>query len=126
MLSHVTRLPLEDLQKQEVLDKINASKLTKVFLIGYPSELGTRNLDGRAGVEKGPESFREIMQLTEYPSDPAMQTSGCYARSVKIYDVGDITIYEGSSSEFMANSKGLGSQASELRDRIMVQAGKRL
>ena len=126
MSNLVTRIPLEELQKQEVLDKINAYPVPKVFLIGYPSELGTRNLDGRAGVEKGPESFREIMQLTQHPSDPASQTGGSYAQLVRIFDVGDIAIYEGSSSEFMARSKGVGSQASELRDRIMVEAGKRL
>ena len=68
----VSRISIEDLQKQEVLDRINASPAVKVFLVGYPSELGTRNRDGRAGVEKGPESFREILQLTGYPSDPAM------------------------------------------------------
>ena len=113
-----------------MLERINGSATTKVFLVGYPCELGTRNIDGRAGVEKGPASFREIMQLAGYPSDPAMPASAAgpvsYASAVKIYDVGDIPIYEGSSSEFMASTVNIGSQASELRDKIMVEAGKRL
>ena len=53
-----------------------------------------------------------------------------FASAIKVYDCGDTAIYEGSASEFMANTgtakTEIGSQASELRDKIMIEAGNRL
>ena len=42
----------------------------KVILIGYPSEISHRNMDGKVGAARGPDSFREILKLTAFPSDP--------------------------------------------------------
>mmetsp|Transcript_10525 Transcript_10525/g.14197 ORF Transcript_10525/g.14197 Transcript_10525/m.14197 type:complete len:87 (+) Transcript_10525:21-281(+) len=44
------------------LEAFNAedSAVVKVFIIGMPSDIGVRALNGRAGAERGPESFREV------------------------------------------------------------------
>ena len=72
MSNLIQRMNTDDLFSEDQLTKINSTQIDKLFIIGYPCELGTRNQDGRAGVEKGPESFREILHLTGFPSNPTM------------------------------------------------------
>jgi hypothetical protein len=59
-----------------------------VIIVGYPSEVGHRNMDARVGVSRGPDTFREIMELTQLPSDPIDQELAL--EKVMIFDAGNI------------------------------------
>ena len=65
--------------------------LTKVFIIGMPSDIGVRAHDGRAGAERGPESFRELLSLCAMPSNP-VSTDIQLLSTIKIYDCGNIEV----------------------------------
>ena len=112
----------EYLDDEERLSTLNGTPLTKVFLIGYPCEVGIRNQDGRAGTERGPDSIREIMSLAAMPANPV--TAGTVVTGaavtgqskidgkVEIYDCGNIHVDQG--------------RAIHERDTIMDQAGNSL
>lgn len=87
------RALVEDEQK---LTEFNAESpaMTKVFLVGMPSEIGVRARDGRAGAERGPETFREILQLCALPSNP-VESSAKLLDTVKLYDCGNIEVNQG-------------------------------
>ena len=44
---------------------------TKVFLIGYSSDVGAYNFESRTGAEQGPASFREIDGIMNLPKQNA-------------------------------------------------------
>ena len=67
----ISDLKMELLFDEAKLSALNAGNHTNVFLVGMPSEIGARAMDGRAGAERGPESFREMIQLCALPSNPA-------------------------------------------------------
>ena len=85
---------------QEKLNAFNqeAPGITKVFIVGMPSEIGVRAMDGRAGAERGPESFRELLTLCALPSNP-VSSSTSLLDSIKIYDCGNIEVNQGQASE---------------------------
>ena len=72
-----------------------------MFLVGFPCDIGARNRDGRGGLERGPESFRELFSLTAFPSDPACNTeeNSKKAANLKIYDLGNVEIDHGRATE---------------------------
>ena len=72
-----------------------------VFLVGFPCDIGARNKDGRGGLERGPESFRELFSLTAFASDPASNSleNSKKAANVKIYDLGNVEIDHGKATE---------------------------
>lgn len=95
----ITDLNMDLLFDQEKLDALNAdAAFSKVFLIGMPSDIGVRALDGRAGAEKGPESFRELITLCAMPSNPVCHDITLLQR-IKIYDCGNIPVNQGQASE---------------------------
>lgn len=56
-----------------------------------PSDIGVRALDGRAGAERGPESFREMLSLCSMPTNPVSNKSGLLGQ-VKLYDCGNMSV----------------------------------
>ena len=56
-----------------------------------PSDIGVRAFDGRAGAERGPESFREMVTLCAMPSNPVSAATALLNR-VMLYDCGSISI----------------------------------
>ena len=52
---------LESIFNDEELTKLNSCLKTKVFILGYPCEMGARNMGSRAGCERAPDTFRELL-----------------------------------------------------------------
>ena len=95
----ISDINMDLLFDQEKLDAINADTATsKVFLIGMPSDIGVRALDGRHGAERGPESFREMVTLCAMPSNPVCHDVSLLER-VKLYDCGNMPVNQGQASE---------------------------
>lgn len=71
---HTLIRPLRAKSLQQILDELDKDPLSthaqKVFILGYPSEVGHRNMDARVGASRGPDTFREILATAELPSDP--------------------------------------------------------
>lgn len=106
----------ESLWSEEYINGLNSDTTrAKLFIIGYPCEVGARNYEGRAGLDRGPDSFREIIDLTKLPSDPATFSSYLekpLTDSVRLIDCGNIHVDQG--------------KASELRDSVMFVAQEEL
>ena len=85
---------MDRLYDQEKLDELNSTNVgaPKVFLVGMPSDIGVRALDGRAGAERGPESFRELLTLCAMPGNPVCHDFTLLERGVKIYDCGNVPV----------------------------------
>ena len=65
---------VEDLFCPTKLSLWSADATIKVFLVGYPCEAGHKNLtECRIGVDKAPESFREILSLIKVVYNPSPQ-----------------------------------------------------
>ena len=81
--------------EKDILAQINTDEpnLAKLFIIGMPSDIGVRALDGRAGAEKGPDAFREMLSLCAMPSNPV--DGNTLFNRVKIYDCGNIKVDQG-------------------------------
>ena len=80
---------LEDAEKVQALNA--DTDHAKVFIIGMPSDIGVRALDGRAGAERGPESFREMVSLCAMPSNPVCSDISLLGK-VKLYDCGSMPV----------------------------------
>jgi len=68
--------------------------MMKVFILGMPSEIGERARDGRAGAERGPEVFRELLSICALPSNP-VDCSAQLLDLIKLYDCGNIEVNQG-------------------------------
>jgi len=90
---------LELLFDQAKLDSINAdTSAAKVFIIGMPSDVGVRAFDGRAGAERGPESFREMVTHCAMPSNP-VSSEAPLLNTVRLFDCGSIAVNQGKAIE---------------------------
>ena len=110
----ISELDLEALFADNAkVDALNGDlpEASKVFLIGMPSDIGVRAFDGRAGAERGPESFREMIQLCAMPSNPVSQEISLVGK-IKIYDCGSIAVDQG--------------RAIEHRNMLVEEAGPKL
>lgn len=95
----ISDMNIELLFDQSKLDSINADETaSKVFIIGMPSDIGVRAFDGRAGAERGPESFREMATLCAMPNNPVSSVTALLNR-VKVYDCGSIYVNQGKAIE---------------------------
>ena len=67
--------------------------------MGFPYEIGARNLGFRfVGVEKGPDSFREILKQVNPACDPVYVSEDLSAKEelgVRVMDCGNVEVDQG-------------------------------
>ena len=67
-LSDITEsINSEDLFNDEKVEALNSCFKTKIFIVGYPCEMGARNMNARAGCDRAPDTFRELLKSYAYP-----------------------------------------------------------
>jgi arginase family enzyme len=64
---------------------------TKLFIVGYPCDLGAHFCDGRTGSERGPQNFHEILNQISESTDNAYYGVNLSTLKLKIFDCGNIT-----------------------------------
>ena len=62
----------------------------KVFIIGYPCDIGASNCSDRTGSEKGSNNFREILDNRKTGTDNAEFKVNLSQCKLKIFDCGNI------------------------------------
>ena len=62
----------------------------KIFIVGFPCDLGASNCGARTGSENGPNNFREIMELKKNATDNEEYKVNLSKTNLKVFDCGNI------------------------------------
>lgn len=83
---------IDDLFNDVKLSQLSSCSKIKVFILGYPCEVGARNMNARTGCDRAPDTFRELLIQNSYPCDPIFHGGKrpTLATTLRLLDLGNI------------------------------------